>query len=309
MIPEILQKIAEYQTIIIHRHIVPDGDAYGSSLGLKKWIQLNYPDKAVYAVGTDWPNLEFLGQMDVIADETYQNALVIVTDCGNVERIDDQRYSLGQELVKIDHHPNVTPYGDLVWVDPSYTSASEMVADLTYQAQKKLDKQTAQTIYFGIVTDSLRFLVQTTSERTFKMATYLMGTNFNLNELYQHMYHKNLNVLKAQGQLIETMQLQDHVGAIFLTPEIMQANQISYQQNGMFSNLLKDVDGIDIWVTFAKNADETWRVEFRSREVPINEVAIKWGGGGHKLASGAKIDSLDSAPLIITDLVQLLHQT
>jgi phosphoesterase RecJ-like protein len=77
----------------------------------------------------------------------------------------------------------------------------------------------------------------------------------------------------------------------------------------MFSNLLKDVDGIDIWVTFAKNADETWRVEFRSREVPINEVAIKWGGGGHKLASGAKIDSLDSAPLIITDLVQLLHQT
>jgi phosphoesterase RecJ-like protein len=52
--------------------------------------------------------------MDVIADETYQNALVIVTDCGNVERIDDQRYSLGQELVKIDHHPNVTPYGDLV---------------------------------------------------------------------------------------------------------------------------------------------------------------------------------------------------
>jgi phosphoesterase RecJ-like protein len=142
-------------------------------------------------------------------------------------------------------------------VDPSYTSASEMVADLTYQAQKKLDKQTAQTIYFGIVTDSLRFLVQTTSERTFKMATYLMGTNFNLNELYQHMYHKNLNVLKAQGQLIETMQLQDHVGAIFLTPEIMQANQISYQQNGMFSNLLKDVDGIDIWVTFAKNADET----------------------------------------------------
>jgi phosphoesterase RecJ-like protein len=52
--------------------------------------------------------------MDMIPDEVYQDALVIVTDCGNVERIDDQRYHLGRELIKIDHHPNVTPYGNLI---------------------------------------------------------------------------------------------------------------------------------------------------------------------------------------------------
>jgi phosphoesterase RecJ-like protein len=74
---------------------------------------LNYPDKEVYAVGQDHEELKKFGLMDQLNDEQFYDALIIVTDCGNVERIDDQRYQLGKKIIKIDHHPNATPYGDL----------------------------------------------------------------------------------------------------------------------------------------------------------------------------------------------------
>lgn len=306
MINQILELIDQFDQIIIHRHVIADGDAYGSSLGLKKWIQLNYPQKKVYAVGEDYRRFQHLGVMDVIPDTEYVNALVIVTDTGNVERIDDQRFDQGKFLVKIDHHPDQTPYGDLSWVDPSYTSASEMIGDLIMHANKKIDQDLAQTIYFGIVTDSLRFMTPTVSSRTFRVAGFLHSTDFNLQSMNQEMYVRHLNVVQAQAKLIDGMELAEGVGALYLTPSLVEEYHLDYQQNGMFANLLKDINGIDIWVTFAINQDATWRVEFRSKQVPINEVARKWGGGGHPLASGAKINDLADAKLIIADLQALL---
>ena len=55
----------------------------------------------------------FLRRLDEIPDETIQGALVIVCDTANEARIDDQRYHNGRKLIKIDHHPNEDPYGDL----------------------------------------------------------------------------------------------------------------------------------------------------------------------------------------------------
>jgi len=306
MVKEILTEIKKYQTIIIHRHVNPDGDAYGSSVGLKKWIQLNYPDKEVYVVGKGHPNLDQLGKMDVISDNKYQGALVIVTDCANVERIDDQRYSLGDKLIKIDHHPDATPYGVLSWVDVRFTSASEMVALLVKEAKLKINQDVARTIYYGIVTDSLRFVISTTTPRTFELAAYLTSTGFDLDELYRSMYKRDLTTLQAQSELIQNMQVDKKVGAIYLTNEVMNKYNIPYANNGMFANLLKDIDGIDIWVTFAANEDKTWRVEFRSKGIPVNGVATKWGGGGHKQASGAIIANLDDAQKIVRDLQKLI---
>jgi phosphoesterase RecJ-like protein len=74
----------------------------------------------------------------------------------------------------------------------------------------------------------------------------------------------------------------------------------------MFANLLKDVEGIDIWVSFSANENNQWRVEFRSKEIPVNLVASKWGGGGHKLASGAIINNLEEAKNVIQDLQNLI---
>ncbi|ATZ18560.1 bifunctional oligoribonuclease and PAP phosphatase NrnA [Williamsoniiplasma somnilux] len=303
-----IQKLIEgYETIIIHRHIIPDGDAYGSQLGLKELIKTNYPNKEVYAVGEDINYLKFIGLMDKnIIDEKYKNALVIVTDCGNVERIDNQRFKLGKHLLKIDHHPNATPYGDTSWVDVTFTSASEMVGYLAQQLNWKVSPTAGRIIYHGILTDSLRFLIKSTSSRTLEVASWLLKSNFDLGQLYEEMYKRKLSDLKIQAELIDLVKVEDQVGYLIIDEKILNKYQIPFEENGKFSNLLKDVEGIEIWLTFAARADKKWRVEFRSRELAINPIAVKYGGGGHNLASGAIVDDRNTINNVIEDAKKMI---
>ena len=106
---QILATIKAYETIIIHRHQRPDPDALGSQVGLAEIIRASFPDKFVYQVGGPIDGLDFLATMQPITDETYEGALVIVTDTANTPRISDDRYLLGDKLIKIDHHPNDEP--------------------------------------------------------------------------------------------------------------------------------------------------------------------------------------------------------
>ena len=125
----ILEKIKAYDTIIIHRHQRPDPDAIGSQVGLKEILKTNFPDKKVLATGVNEPTLSWIAEMDKVTDQDYEGALVIITDTANTPRIDDNRYDKGDFLIKIDHHPNDDAYGDLLLVDTTASSASEIVTD------------------------------------------------------------------------------------------------------------------------------------------------------------------------------------
>ena len=128
---EMLENIKAHETIIIHRHQRPDPDALGSQAGLRELLRHNFPKKKVLTVGADEPSLAWMTRMDQVADEDYQGALVIVTDTANTPRIDDERYARGAFLIKIDHHPNEDVYGDLVYVDTTASSASEIITDFS----------------------------------------------------------------------------------------------------------------------------------------------------------------------------------
>jgi phosphoesterase RecJ-like protein len=100
----ILNKIKQYDKIIIHGHIRPDGDCYGAQFGLKDLILSSFPKKKVYVVGETSEYVSFVGQVDQIPDSEYNGALSIVVDTATKDRISDQRYLLGKEVIKIDHH-------------------------------------------------------------------------------------------------------------------------------------------------------------------------------------------------------------
>ncbi|ASZ09260.1 bifunctional oligoribonuclease/PAP phosphatase NrnA [Mesoplasma chauliocola] len=308
---QIKEIIEKYQKIIILRHVIPDGDAYGSQLGLKELIKTNYPNKEVYAFGEEIEYLKHAGKPDQFKDEAiFKDALVIVTDCGNVERIDNQNYDKGAYLVKIDHHPDVTLYGNLSWVDVSYTSASEMIGDLAIQLGWKITPEAARVIYHGICTDSGRFLFGGLSARTFEVCAKLIDTGFDVFEMYKTMYKRSFPVLALQSELIASAKITDHkVGYVILPDELMKKYNLSYDENGKFSNLLKDIEGIDIWITFSIREDTRWRVEFRSNGIAVNYLAVKWGGGGHKMAAGAIIDNLEQAMQIVEDANQMIKDS
>lgn len=124
---QILDKIKQYDRIIITRHFRPDGDAIGSTKGLASMLKLSFPQKEVYVLNEDSSDyLAFLGGEDEpIDDEKYADALVIVCDTATTDRISNKKYSLGKEIVKIDHHIDVKPYGDLSWVEDERSSLCE----------------------------------------------------------------------------------------------------------------------------------------------------------------------------------------
>ena len=137
---EIMEALEQSELIIIHRHLRPDPDAYGSQLGLKYYLQKKFPNKQIYAVGANEDSLKFIGLMDEIDDDMYKKATVVVCDTANAPRIDDQRYDTGTKLLKIDHHPATDQYGDINYVNISlmnklleyYILASLVILDVFY---------------------------------------------------------------------------------------------------------------------------------------------------------------------------------
>lgn len=305
-IKQIIDAIIKFETIIIHRHVRPDPDAYGSQVGLKKIIQHSFPQKTVYAVGEDDASLDFLAQMDVISDEEYKNALVIVCDTANTERICDGRYKLGKKLIKIDHHPNHDQYGDIIWVDTSASSTSEMIYELFSHAKSHgfhMIDEAARLIYGGIVGDTGRFLFPSTTKKTFKIAADLVTYNFDLPELYEGLYNINANIAKLQGYVLQNFTLSDTgVSVVKLTKETLEKFKVDPLESGKLISVLGDIKGMVAWVFFIEEEESLIRVRLRSKGPVINELAAKYNGGGHPLAAGAKVFSWEEANQLACDL-------
>ncbi|AHF60520.1 putative DHH family exopolyphosphatase [Spiroplasma mirum ATCC 29335] len=304
----ILAKIKEYDKIICLRHISPDEDAYGSSFGLANFIKENYPTKKVLTDGEANDNLSFLGVPEKLTAEDYQNALVIVTDTANTERIDSLYWQTSQEVIKIDHHPDDTPYGDLSWVDAKRIAASEMVSELVFHSKLKVSPETARLLYTGIITDSNRFLFRNTTNVTLILASKLLATGFDVQEIYQNLYLESWANVKFKNYLQNLVEISAHgVGYIKITDEMLQQHQMTYDLVKGWVNILANIKEIKIWLFFIENKAENFvSVSMRSRHYNVNKVAKKYHGGGHLLASGIKMPNWNWCAAIINDLDNLI---
>ena len=145
----ILDKIREYDRIIIFRHQRPDGDAVGATKGLREILRLTYPETEVVVLNDDQSDrVAFLGGEDEPReDEFYKSALGIVIDTAILDRIANPKYTLCRELIKIDHHIEKEPYGDLSWVEEKRASACEMIAEFYHAFQDELKINHAAAFY------------------------------------------------------------------------------------------------------------------------------------------------------------------
>lgn len=303
---EIIKTIQAYETIIIHRHERPDPDAYGSQGGLKEIIKTSYPDKKVYAVGSEDPSLHYLARMDHIEDERYKEALVIVCDTANTERIDDERYKLAEKVIKIDHHPNHDQYGDLLWVDTTASSTSEMIYALFLQGKElglRMSDQAAKLLYAGIVGDTGRFLFPSTTKKTFEFAAQLVTYNFDRTEIYDGMYVINDHLAKLKGYILQNFILSDAgVSTMRLTKETLDQFNINSLESGKLIGAISEVEGLKAWAFFIEESEGLIRVRLRSKGPVINGIAAKYNGGGHPLAAGATVHSWEETDMIARDL-------
>lgn len=303
----ILHKIEEYSTIIIHRHQKPDPDALGSQNGLKEILKTNFPEKQIFAVGYDEPTLSYLATMDIIDDKTYDNALVIVTDTSNTARIDDNRYTSGKYLIKIDHHPNDTPYGNLLYVDTNASSASEIITEFALDTGLIISDKAARLLYAGITGDTGRFLYPSTTSKTLKLAAHLRTYNFDFGSLMRQMDSFSLKAAKLQAYILENTELHETGAArIFLTQDILKKFDITEAETSSITGIPGQIDITQSWAIFIEQNDGSYRVRLRSKYKPINHIAKRHNGGGHPLASGAISNSQKEHNQIFQELINNL---
>lgn len=304
---QILEKINTYDTIIIHRHQRPDPDALGSQIGLRELLRWNFPDKRILAVGSNEPTLAWIASMDEVADEEYHNALVIVTDTANQPRIDDQRYTLGSYLIKIDHHPNEDTYGDLLYVDTAASSASEIIAAFSLETGLELTAAVARLLYIGIVGDTGRFLYPATSSKTLLLASKLREFDVDFSAISRELDSFPFKIARLQGYLFEQMEVDGYGAArVVLTQEVLRSFDVTDAEVSAIVGLPGKIDSVQSWAIFVEQPDGSYRVRLRSKSIVINEIAKKHDGGGHPLASGANSYSLEENEMIYQEIQQVV---
>lgn len=304
---QILDKIKEYDTIIIHRHMRPDPDALGSQIGLRDIIRHNFPKKKVLATGFDEPTLAWIAKMDQVTDQDYQGALVVVTDTANTPRIDDERYKKGDFLIKIDHHPNDEVYGDLSYVDTNASSASEIVTDFALSCDLLLSTSAARVLYNGIVGDTGRFLYPATTSKTLKIASKLREFDFDFSAMARQMDSFPFKIAKLQGFIFEQLKIDKNGAAcVILTQEDLKRFDVTDAETAAIVGVPGKIDIVESWAIFVEQSDGHYRVRLRSKSHIINEIAKRHNGGGHPLASGANSYSLEENQAIYQEIQEIL---
>ena len=305
MFEGILRRILAYDTIIIHRHSRPDGDALGSQIGLKHILKTNFPQKNIYAVGDDAGYYSFMADtvMDQIPDSAYDGALAVILDCGAEKLVSDDRYRLAAQRVRIDHHIFSGAFADTEVVDSSFESCCGMIAQFAMESGLQLNRLAAQSLYTGMVTDSGRFRYDSTNARTFRLAAFLMEQEFDTNAIYRDLYADSFEDKKMKAEfLLKTRFTPNRVAYIYTTrQELEQMNVSTFTVSRGMVNTMADIRGTEIWVNFTE-AQEGVLCEIRSAGKNINPIAVKYGGGGHAKASGATLPDRAAAMAMLADL-------
>ena len=303
---KILDKIKEYSKIIIFRHKRPDGDATGSTKGLQRILRLTYPEKEILLQNSDFAEyMAFLGGEDApVTDDYYADALGIVIDTGTTERISNQKFSLCKEIIKIDHHINIAPYGNPMWVEEERSSSCEMIADFyaTFKDELKIDSEAATYIYCGMVTDSGRFRFRDVSGETMRLAGMLLDIGIDTDKMYANLYMKEFDIYKFEAYAYGQMQITENgVAYLHVTKEMQEKFCLSQEDASASVSLMDSIKNSLIWLAFIDNDDGSIRVRLRSRFVTINCIGEKYRGGGHACAAGATVYSVEEMNQLISD--------
>lgn len=303
MYNEIVDKIKEYDNIVITRHVGVDPDALCSQLALRDSIKLTYPEKKILAIGTGSQKFAHFGRLDKY--EKLDNALLIVCDTPDKKRVDTAVLDDYSYIIKIDHHPFIESFGGLEVIEDDKTSTCEIIMKIIEDTELKCSKEIAELLYMGLVSDSNRFLFNSATSNTFqRVANYLRDYDFDLSSIYNKLYLRPLSEVRLEGYISLNMKVTENkLGYVIITNDVINEYGVDSASAGNMVNDFNYIKEILVWATITEDVkNNQYRISIRSRGPEINKIAERHNGGGHKMASGVKCKSLDEALSVMRDL-------
>ncbi|NLC48329.1 MAG: hypothetical protein GX758_03100, partial [Tenericutes bacterium] len=236
----------------------------------------------------------------------YDNALLIAVDIPDNKRVDIDNFLSFKNVIKIDHHPLVDKFGDIELIDENASSACELVYEVLNNTKLKITKSIAEHLYIGIVSDTNRFLYNV-NYKTFKLISDMIKNyDLEIDKLYSKTYSKPLAEVRLMGHIASTIKV-DKYGFAFIEIDEDVISSLGADISAA-SNMINDFNNINeviVWVFATKDIkNNIIRVNIRSRGPIINEIAAKYGGGGHKFASGVRTEKKEVVDQLVKDLIK-----
>lgn len=297
-----INQIKNSQTIAIFTHINPDGDTLGSATGLKNFITTNFDNKDVtLVVCSEIPEVfGFLpGIKDVVhyskIDETTIFDLAIATDVAAKDRMGVALtfFEKAKSKINIDHHITNNEYGVFNYVVPEASSASEVVYSLIVQTEYEISQDTATCLYTGICTDTGNFKHDNTAPKVLMIAGELAKKGAIPSKISTYVYSskpKEMFMLSAYAMNNTVFVENDKIAYAVITQKDLQKFGAKNEHAEGIVEQIKDIKKVEIAILFKEiNKDQT-KVSMRTKSVDSTKIAGKFGGGGHKFASGCTIN-------------------
>ena len=310
MLKKIYEKIKKYNTIVIARHIGVDPDALGSQFALKEAISINFPEKKIYAVGSKSTRYNYFPKLDKYDIKENKEVLLIVVDTPDKKRVDITNLDSFPNICKIDHHPVIDVMGELEYVDIRSSSASELVYRFLKINKMTMNEDVAKYLFYGIVSDTNRFLFNTNIETFNIIESLIKDYKLNMEELYKKLYSRPFSEVRFQGYISEHLKLTKNGFAyIIISNDILLKYGVDASSAGNMVNSFNNIDEVIAWAMISEDVkNNQYKFNIRSRGPVINTVAEKYNGGGHAMASGARVKTLEDVEKLIKDIDKICEE-
>ncbi len=299
MIAKILQFIRKHDDFLCSGHIRSDGDALGAQLALsfllKKMGKKSHCvcDHGAMAELAWLPGADKVGADPSALRRRYSG--VFTCDSGSWRRLERISAALKRDeitVVNIDHHASNERFGDINWVDPTYSSTGEMIWDLAKAARVKPDRAMATCVYTAIVTDTGSFRFSNTTLDTHRRAAECLALGVLPADVTKMVYRqKSIGHWKLASVLVRDMKMSDdgRLAWMALTPERTREAGHEPAETQDFMDIMKSIKGVEVAILL-RPQDGKVKVSWRTdRGIDGIALASKWGGGGHPRASGASL--------------------
>jgi phosphoesterase RecJ-like protein len=294
---EVARQLADHESFILLPHVGIDGDDLGSMIALMRALEKLGKRCALLSHEKVPLMYHILPDAERVLLEPPGERFdcAVLMECTSPGRLPEgfDVHAIADRIINIDHHPGNTLYADYNYVDCDAAAVGEIVFELLKLLDVSLDYEIAQALYVAIISDTGGFQFLNTKPKTHRIAAALLEYPLNVDEISRCVFRgTDFNVLKLKGEVISTL-TSDFDGKLvwgYISQDMMERHAVEDQDIQQFVEDLNVVRGSQIFALFKEAPDRKIRVSLRSIKPPVNEVAMKYKGGGHVLAAGCTVE-------------------
>jgi bifunctional oligoribonuclease and PAP phosphatase NrnA len=326
IIKQIAELIIASDSFLITVHESADGDAVGSMLALGKVLEMLNKELLLYSPDPIPAKLRFLEGSNKITSNTEEIEdrkfdLMIMLDCGDRQRSGDyiSNFRSYKSLINIDHHVSNDAFGNLNLIDPKVSSTAEHVYTIITEIMqakfpdKKLSKDIASSLLAALYDDTGGMRYISTTSKTLRIAAELVDAGANCADISENLFFSvSREKMELTSRVLASLRFENKGKIAYLIMKLddLDATGAYSEDSEGLIDFPRAIEGVEVAFLIKEIGPDRYKISFRSRgKVDVNEFCSRFGGGGHKVASGCTIcGSLDNViDKIVLPLKEMLN--